>query len=676
MNLEDVISSESEVPEAMVEGYALLVARVKELLRGLPKDAFVGCEGTRFGLPTVYSWTGQDSVMVSDVSDILHERLDKGIYGMLDIGTRSSMAHDIIASTSNGCIIPDSWIEERGTDLVDNTVPGIALFIGEPNRRSGDEINNCVERGVIVILSGGYAEFETEHDVLRLHGLSALGVNGLLSRIALLHGRVEPGDKMSLAKYLRKRPKLITIHTGHLTAIDIITIFSAAAVGSFTVSDSVFPSIPRLSDNLSENMSIRAMAERGMTFDKNRKIRSGSAFENRRIRKADAYFEFGGTDTANSYEIVLSSDEVEDGVTFVEGGEMYELERGEHPLSIEVRVSGDTEPEMEQAIERRIHFALGRIEGVWHSGQRDISWMRISGDAVENGIMFKDLGDNIISDIRENFRNVVKRVDVRFSTVHSRVSSGLEKARKHYGERDSLLKEITDDDVDVFFTCTMCQTYAPGHICIITPERPSVCGSVTWADAKVGSEVDPYGHQRPFLKGEPIDKERGVWEGTNDIIRKTSMGSISRVSVHSVVDSPLTACSCMEVAVVVSDDCRSIMLVDRSDAGENPSELSFSEIHSLVGGGAQHPGYMGIGKHYILSPGFLKGDGGLCRVSWISSRLKSMLGESLRKACEETSAEDLFDKIADENTVQDMISLERWMLERDHPALNLKPLIL
>lgn len=672
MNLEDRLASESEVPEAMIEGYRILVSKVEELLHDLPEDALIGNRHLKFGLPTVYSWTGRDALKVSDMPDILHGGADKGVYGMLDLGTRSSMAYDIIASISDGYMISDSWIEEHGADLVDNTVPGIALFIGEPDEMSLDEIDYCENKGMTIILSGGYADLETESDVLRLHGMSVLGVNSLLSRIALIYGKIEPGSRTSLAKYLRKRPRLITMHTGRLTVFDVVTIFSAAAVGSFTVSDSVFPTIPRISDRFSENMSARAMAERGITFDKNRRVRSGSTFENRRIRKADTYFEFGGTDTTASYEIVLSSDDVEDGSVFIDGEEMHKLKRGEYPLSIEVVVSDNVDPGMEQAIERRIHFALSRTEGVWHSGQRNNAWIRISVDAVEKGIRFKDLGENIISDIRENFGNVAKGVEVRFSITPSFVSSGLEKARANYRKRDSLLKDITDDEVEVFFTCTMCQTYAPGHICIITPERPSVCGSVTWADAKVGSEIDPYGHQRPFFKGELIDEAKGIWKGVDDMVRKASMGSISGVYIHSVVDSPMTACSCMEVVAAISDDRRSILLVDRSDNGENPSGMSFSELSSLVGRGAQIPGYMGIGRHYILSPGFLKGDGGLRRVSWISSRLKSILGESLRNACEETGVKDLFDKIGDENCVSDAASLEHWMLEKDHPALHLE----
>lgn len=674
MNLEDNLTSESEVPEAMMKGYRILVSKVKGLLHDIPEDALIKTRHSKCGLPTLHSWTGRDALKVSDIPEILHGEVGKGVYGMLDLGTRSSMAYDIITSISDGYMIPDSWIEEHGADLVDSTVPGIALFIGEPDEMSLDEIGYCADRGMTIILSGGYADIETENDVLRLHGMSVLGVNGLLSRIALIYGKIEPGSRTSLAKYLRKRPRLITIHTGRLTVFDVVTIFSAAAVGSFTVSNSIFPAIPRISDRFSENMSARAMAERGITLSSSRGVRSGSTFENRRIRKADAYFEFGGTDATASYEIVLSSDEVEDGSVFVDGGEICELERGEYPLSIEVGVSGDVDPGMEQAIERRVHFALSRTEGVWHSGQRDNSWVRISVDAVEKGIRFKDLGDNIISDIRNNFRNVVKGVEVRFSITPSFVSAGLEKAKVHYNKRDSLLKDITDDDVEVFFTCTMCQTYAPGHICIITPERPSVCGSVTWADAKVGSEIDPYGHQRPFFKGELIDEIKGIWKGVDDMVRKASMGSISRACVHSVVDYPLTACSCMEVVVAVSDDRRSIFLVDRSDTGGNPSGMSFSELSSLVGRGSQIPGYMGIGKHYILSPGFLRGDGGLCRVSWISSRLKSMLGESLRDACEETGVKGLFDRIGDENSVSDTTSLEHWMLKKDHPALHMEPL--
>lgn len=676
MNFTDILAKTAGDLQSLKIGCDALVGEAMDLALSIQGDRVLCCKGTGYGLPSVYAWRGPDPVKASDVPLIFMNGEPIGIDNMLNLGTDASMAFDVLASIAGIEIVPDSWLDAFWMKLVNGTVQGIALFIGEPNSGSLDEVRECASKGLIVILSDGYYDMRFEGDnVLRLSGIEALGVNGLVSRVALRFGGAEPGNKTSVAKYLKKKPKLVVVHTGRLTILDVTIIFSAAAAGAFIVSDSSeFPSIPRLSENVCENMAAKAMAGRGITLTKSGRIRSGSAFENERIRKTDTRLEFGGPDAPASYEIAISSGEAEDDRIRVVGKDIQELEQGGHSLSIEVFFSGDVDPTMEQAVERRIHFALSRTEGVWHSGQRDNMWMRIGNVAVDKGLTFEELGHNIVSDIKYNFAAVAESVEVKFSSDLSAVLSGISEARKHYGMRDSDMVGLTDQNVDSFYTCAICQSYAPGHICIISPERPSVCGSVTWTDAKVGSEVNPGGPQRPFPKGILLDAEKGEWSGADEIVSKTSMGSIRKVCMHSVADSPMTTCSCMEVAVVLSADRRSIILLDRSDSGRNPSGYSFADVSAIVGRGGQHPGFMGIGKHYILSSGFLKGDGGLERVSWMSSRLKSVLGERLRKAFNVAGGADLYRKIADETVAEDAGSLERWLSEKKHPTIFMEPL--
>ncbi len=674
MVLNRIVDSEKGIEEALNKGLAYLIEEVADRISGLPADTVLGGAGDK--IPAVYTWTGIECLKVADVPNLFSDIIPEGLEGGFAAGIEASMAHEILTSVSGKGRIFDVLTDEWGPDLIDGTVPGLALFIGEPVDGSKDEIRYCSDKGLKVILAGGYSNLDIDYEAIRLKGRGTLEINGFLAGTVVRHGNVEPGDRVSVAKYLKKRPKLIVVHTGALTVLDVLTIFSVAATGSYTVTGSAFPEIPRFSERRRKNLASEAMAGRGITFKRGGEIRSGSSFENERVRKADAFFEFGGDEDTVSYEIVRKDEHAEDGRTFVIGKDLHESERGDYPLSLEVRVYGTVESVMEQAIERRIHFALSRMEGVWHSGQRDTCWIRISDSAVKKGIIFKDLGDNIISDIKENFNSAVHSVDVTFSVLPSEVSEGLDRARKHYSARDLNIVGLTDESVNEFYTCTICQTYAPGHICIITPERPSVCGSVTWIDAKVGSEINPNGRQRPFSKGECIDSVKGVWSGVNDVVSKTSMGSTSRVCVHSVADSPMTACSCMEVVATVSEDRRSVILIDRSETEDNPSGMSYSEISAMVGRGSQRPGYMGLGRHYILSPSFLKGDGGLKRVSWMSSRLKSILGDSLKRACEASGDSKLYDKISDGNIVADNKSLIAWVSEMNHPSNEMDPLTL
>lgn len=678
MDIIDVFEQPAEGIESLKRGHDGLVRKAKDLAHSIPDDTALYCEDTEYGLPCAYVWNGAGTVRASDVDRLFSDAELKGVDELMRLGIESSMAFDVISAIEGTGIIPDSWLDSFGNGLIDGTVPGIALFTGEPKETYRKEILDCARNGLAVILSGGYSKADFgDRKFLRLYGPDALGINGLVARVAVRSGGVEPGNRASVSKYLKKKPKLIVIHTGELSILDVTVICSAAAVGAFTVSDSsVFPSVPRLSENVSENMAATAISRRGITFRKNGRVRSGSVFENERIRKNDTRLEFGGPDAPASYEIAVASENVTDGNVKLTGKDLPELDPGLHPLSIEVHISGDFDPIIEQAIERRIHFALSRTEGVWHSGQRDNMWLRVSNAAIENGLTFRELGDNIISDIKNNLKAVKIAIEIRFASDPATVSSGIQNAKKRYSVRDSETACLKDDSVDSFYTCTICQSYAPGHICIISPERSSVCGSVTWTDARVGSELNPEGPQRAFQKGVLLDAEKGEWSGVDDLINRTSMGSVRKICMHSVADSPMTACSCMEVAAVVSPDRRSIILLDRSDMGKNPSGYSFADVSDIVGSGRQVPGLMGMGKQYILSGSFLKGDGGLARVSWMNYRLKCVLGEPLHKAFTAAGGPELYGKIADENVAYDEASFERWLSEKDHPAMHMEPLIL
>lgn len=60
-----------------------------------------------------------------------------------------------------------------------------------------------------------------------------------------------------------------------------------------------------------------------------------------------------------------------------------------------------------------------------------------------------------------------------------------------YEKRDERLETLTDESVDQFYTCTLCQSFAPSHCCVVTPERLGLCGAVSWLDAKATKELNP-----------------------------------------------------------------------------------------------------------------------------------------------------------------------------------------
>ena len=65
---------------------------------------------------------------------------------------------------------------------------------------------------------------------------------------------------------------------------------------------------------------------------------------------------------------------------------------------------------------------------------------------------------------------------------------------------------MTDEDEPIFYSCTLCQSFAPSHVCVVTPERTGLCGAYNWLDCKASNEINPTGPNQPIEKGNVIDK--------------------------------------------------------------------------------------------------------------------------------------------------------------------------
>lgn len=105
-----------------------------------------------------------------------------------------------------------------------------------------------------------------------------------------------------------------------------------------------------------------------------------------------------------------------------------------------------------------------------------------------------------------------------------------------------------------------------------------------------------------------------------------------------------------------------------------PVGMTFSTLAGMCGGGVQTPGVMGIGKYFIISPKFIRADGGIKRVVWLSSFLKETMHDELQAACEREGVPDLLDKIADERVATTVEELIPFLEEKGHPALSMPPL--
>jgi CO dehydrogenase/CO-methylating acetyl-CoA synthase complex beta subunit/CO dehydrogenase/acetyl-CoA synthase delta subunit len=400
----------------------------------------------------------------------------------------------------------------------------------------------------------------------------------------------------------------------------------------------------------------------------------GPAFEGERIRKEQTHLEFGGNITpAFEYVTTREISEVEDGRIDVVGPDGEDLPEGSAlPLAIWVEVAGrKMQPDFEPILERQIHHMVNGAEGVWHMGQRDITWIRISRAAWAGAFRLRHLGEILHAKLLGDYPAIVDKVQVTLFTSVEDVEPRLAEARRVYRARNQRLAALTDESVDTFYSCLLCQSFAPNHVCIITPERLGLCGAYNWLDGKAAYEIDPTGPNQPIVKGECLDPVRGQWAKINEYVHANSRQTIERFNAYSILEYPMTSCGCFEAIVGVLPECNGVMIVNREYTGETPLGMRFSALAGSTGGGQQTPGFIGVGKAYISSPKFISAEGGQQRIVWMPKELKDALREDLDQVGQRLEIDNFTELIADETIGTEIDSVRAHMERVKHPALSM-----
>jgi acetyl-CoA synthase len=310
-----------------------------------------------------------------------------------------------------------------------------------------------------------------------------------------------------------------------------------------------------------------------------------------------------------------------------------------------------------------------------HIGQRDIAWYRIAKAAVEKGFRFKHFGEIIWAKYHEDFGSILDKVAVTIYTEEAEVKKILEQARQAYAHRDARVEGMTDEDENTFYSCTLCQSFAPSHVCVVTPERTGLCGAYSWLDCKASFEINPTGPNQPIEKGRVLDEHKGQWEGVNKFVQTASRGTVERYNAYSIMDEPMTSCGCFECISAILPMCNGIMTVDRDYSGMTPSGMKFTTLAGSVGGGAVTPGFVGHSKLYIVSGKFIRAEGGIARLCWLPKKLKEELADRINKAGKAVGVENLVDLIADETVGVDETEILEWLTEKGHPAVSMDPMM-
>jgi acetyl-CoA decarbonylase/synthase complex subunit beta len=394
-------------------------------------------------------------------------------------------------------------------------------------------------------------------------------------------------------------------------------------------------------------------------------VEVGVIYEGERIRWADAHMELGGPRIDRKFELVRARkmDEVKDGDFKVVGPDIKDMGKRSYPLGILVEVAGkEVEEELEGVIERRIHEYCNFVEGLMHVNQRYDVWLRLSEKSFKKGLnTFKHLG-KILYRLYKNELPIIEKIQVTFYTDKAKVDELYEMAMKVYEERDAKARGMKDEDVEEFYGCNLCQSFAPTHSCVITPQRYANCGAISWFDGKAAARVDPKGSIFKMLKGECIDPIKGEYTGANESLKKNTMGTIKRVQLYTAFGYPHTSCGCFEATAFYIPEVDGLGIVHRGFKETAVNGLTFSALADSTAGGRQVDGFHGISFEYMRSPKFLQADGGWNRIVWIP--------ESAKERVKQFIPAELVDKIATENNVSNIEELASFLREKNHPVVE------
>ncbi|RJP68076.1 MAG: CO dehydrogenase/CO-methylating acetyl-CoA synthase complex subunit beta [Candidatus Abyssobacteria bacterium SURF_17] len=691
-------SQKLEFPETaffLPMAYALLGMEVKDL--GGAKKAMARARELLPPVPSENVWL-----------PYLGPTLDAGISTLLATEMITALRYlrgELPAAGDQG-FISDTILRSLGIQLVDGRMPGFAAILGSAptNEIAVKVVRELQQRNILIFLcdhnNGTTMRQQLEQEKVELGWDTyivplgpdlASGIYALnwAMRGALTFGGHKRGEFVKCLEYQRDRVFAFGLVFGEVTDRRYAVGAGAINMGFCVIADTNIPEIRPSGVTLFEALVRERDYEkivptciqtRGVKVKIEKvpiPVSYAAAFEGERVRKEQLAVEFGGKGSLACELLKMKPlSEVEDGKITVIGPDLDTVPDGKSlPLAIMVEVAGrKMQTDFEPILERQIHHLINGAMGVMHVGQRDIVWIRVSKDAKAKGFRMRHFGDILHAKLLQNFPAIADKVQVTIYTKKEDAERILAEARKSYAERDARVAGMTDESVDTFYSCTLCQSFAPTHVCIISPERLGLCGAYNWLDGKAAFEINPTGPNQPVEKGETIDTVKGQWENVNKFVYAKSGKKVERFNAYSMMEDPMTSCGCFECIVAIVPEANGIMIVNREYPGMTPSGMPFSTLASTTGGGLQTPGFLGVGKLYITSKKFISADGGLARIVWMPKQLKETIRERLETRAKELGLDDFYNKIADETVCDNAADLLPFLEKVGHPALTMPPM--
>ena len=601
----------------------------------------------------------------------------------------------------------DAIMRKRGVEFVDGTAPGFAAIVGAaPDSATAKKMAEEYQLKTIYVFMAANQNGTTFAEQL-LQEKVQIGWNtrlvpfgpdisaavfalGFANRAGMSFGGIQPGDYKKMLAYQKNRIFAFVNALGDVNAEWAANAAGCVNWGFPTIADTDIPEIlptgvctyEHVVANVGhDEMPQKSIEIRGLKVNITQidiPLAYGPAFEGERVRKDDLFLEMGGGKTQMT-ELCKMADmnAIEDGKVTVVGPDVKDVKKGDRlPLGIFVQVAGrEMQADFEPILERQIHHLINYAQGVMHIGQRDISWIRVGEPAIQKGFTLKDIGTILHAKFHQDFGSILDKVQVTLYTKKEDVDKLTKTARAEYKARDERVESMTDESVETFYSCTLCQSFAPSHVCMVSPERTGLCGAYNWMDCKASFEINPTGPNQPVKKGEVLDPVLGQFKGVNEFVYKASRQTVDHYNFYSIVHDPMTTCGCCECIAAVLPGCNGVMTVHRDYTGLTPCGMKFTTLAGVMGGGQSSPGFVGHGKFNITQRKFIVGDGGLLRMVWMPKSLKEEIKERLDKRAAELGVPDLYDKIADETVGVDEDSVMAFLKEKGHPALKMDPIV-
>lgn len=706
MNLYNIIFTGSE--QALGAAKGMLADAISQHGKEHP----VAFPDTAYSLPCIYAATGQKMNTLGDLEGALTivESLINRTHLLehaLNSGLATALAAEVIEAIKYATMeepyaapcaghVSDPIIRSLGVPLVTGDIPGVAVVLGEcPDAETAAKIvKDYQSKGLLTFLVGKVIDQVIEAGVkmgvdLRVIPLgydvtSVIHVVSVAIRAALIFGNLTPGDLPGLLEYTSKRVPAFVNAFGPLSELVVSAGAGAIALGFPVITDQTVLEVPMnlLTQKDYDKFVATSLEARNIKIKITEipiPVAFAAAFEGERIRKGDMFAEFGGNKT-EAWELVIHKEaaEVEDHKIEIIGPNIDEVEPVNGlvrlPLAVIVKIAGkQMQDDFEPVLERRFHYFMNYIEGVMHVGQRDMSWVRISKDAYEKGFRLEHIGEVLYAKMRDEFETVVDKCEITIITDPEQVSARKSEATSRYDARDERLASLVDESVDTFYSCNLCQSFAPAHVCVVTPERLGLCGAVSWLDAKATKELDQTGPCQPIVKGECLDDRTGVWNSVNETVSQISQGAVESVTLYSILEDPMTSCGCFECICGIMPEANGFVIVNREFPGITPVGMTFGELASMTGGGVQTPGFMGHGRHFISSKKFAYAEGGPERIVWMPKELKDYVADKLNATVKEmTGIENFTDMVCDETIANDSEGVLAFLEEKGHPALSME----